>query len=144
MSRWFRMAFGLSMLLIMAGRAEAQGWRTAAPTPQPQGYVVGSSTLPVVTSPSTLASGYGRRVASGGLIETAARRINPFAAPSRAGNVAFAPQVYRQPPMVPSTQVRRPLFGSRTPGYRIVEPSTPLGVPTTGTIPSVNCPTCPK
>ena len=138
MSRWFRMVLGLSVLVIMASRAEAQGWRIVDPTPQ--GYASGQQAIPVGSAPST----YGRRVASGGLIETAARRINPFAAPSRASEVAFAPQVYRQPPMVPSTQVRRPFFGMRSPGYRIVEPSTPLGVPTTGAIPVANCPTCPK
>lgn len=139
MSRRFRMALGLSVLLIVAGRAEAQGWRIVGPAPQ--GTVGGHS---VVSEAPTPASSYGRRVASGGLIETAARRINPFAAPWRSSEVAFAPQVYRQPPMVPSTQVRRPFFGSRNPGYRIVQPSTPLGVPTTGAIPGVNCPTCPK
>lgn len=142
MSRWFRMALGFSMLLIMAGRAEAQGWRVIDPTPQ--SYVGAYEVLPGDAVASTPAARYGRRVASGGLIETAARRINPFAAPSRAGNVAFAPQVYRQPPSVPTTQVRRPFFGNRGPGYRIIQPSTPLGVPTTGAIPGANCPTCPK
>jgi hypothetical protein len=136
------MTLGLALLLIVAGRAEAQGWRIIDPTPQT--YLGSSQALSNGSLASAPASTYGGRVASGGLIETAARRINPFAAPWRASNVAFAPRVYRQPQGVATNQVRRPFFGARGAGYRIIEPSTPLGVPTTGVIPGADCATCPK
>ncbi|MEW4569145.1 hypothetical protein AB1L88_14870 [Tautonia sp. JC769] len=141
MSRRFRMALGLAVVLVAAGRVEAQGWRVIDPAPQP--YLGSSQSISGFPAASAQGAGYGRRAASGGLIETAARRINPFAAPWRASNVAFAPQVYRQPQGVSTNQVRRPFFGTRGPGYRLVQPSTPLGVPATGPIPGADCPTCP-
>ncbi|RUL81755.1 hypothetical protein [Tautonia sociabilis] len=89
---------------------------------------------------------YARRATPGGLIETAARRLNPFAAPSRAGGITFAPAPYRQPLPASAYRVMRPVSGPT--GYRSEESHAGRSVvspaPSGARIPGVNCPTCPR
>jgi hypothetical protein len=155
MVRFSRMVLGLAALLGVVVSAEAQSWSQrdarqvhnfveyGAPD---SGYVPNAyyTSSPVVLPPSP----YARRATPGGLIETAARRINPFSASSRAGEIVFAPSTYRQPPPAASYRVMRPGFGPAGYPYSYSSPhaGAPMASPTAGAglVPGVNCPTCPR
>ena len=67
----------------------------------------------VTTSQAMPPTVYARRATPGGLIATAARRINPLSAPSQAGGLSFAPSMYQPGPTVATGARRfRPVFGS--------------------------------
>jgi hypothetical protein len=154
MSRYGRIILGLAALLGSADSTEAQSWsrRDARRMHNFVEYGVpdtGSvpnayyTSAPVALPPSP----YARRATPGGLIETAARRINPFSAPSRAGDIVFAPSTYRQPPPAASYRVMRPAFGPAGYPYSAHHAGVaPMAAPNSGTglVPGVNCPTCPR
>lgn len=161
MTRWFRMALGLAALVMISAEVQAQETRTAdgrrviVSRPAAEGVIPGPTLVSspyqvssVTTAPPTTIE-YGR---SAGLIETAARRINPFSPTSRAWDVAFAPSVYRQPDPGPRARAFRPRFGvfgrpAVTP-HPVPAPTAGYSLPSSSThgemIPGVNCPTCPR
>ena len=149
MDPWFRMAFGFIAVFLATGTVQAQerivsnrsssphrvGYRIPAP-------VIVSNTQPMPSWSFGSAVVYPGRSTPSGLIETAARRINPFSSASRAWDVSFAPSPYRQPPETLGVRVMRPAFG--TPGYQVLLPTSGSEVPSTQAMPGVNCPTCPR
>lgn len=140
-----RPLFVLALLVIPPGASASAQWFARAQRHnfveygvpdtgyQPTAYY-GSTTLALPPS------AYARRATPGGLIETAARRANPFTVESveRANRgIAFAPSVYRQPANDPY-RAARPLFGRRAlrPSYAV---PAPAAVPVT---PAQGCASC--
>ncbi|QDV32630.1 hypothetical protein [Tautonia plasticadhaerens] len=154
MMRCDRMVLGLAALLAASGTAAAQSWSAGDArrmhnfveygVPDP-GYVPNAY---FVDPPTSLPpNAYARRATPGGLIETAARRLNPFSAPSRASDITFAPAPYRQGPPAGSYRVMRPPYGPAGYHYSMSGAVTPMASPTTtggALVPGVNCPTCPR
>lgn len=161
MTRWFRMALGLTALAMISGEVRGQelrpvdGRQVIVSRPSAEVVVPGQTVVSrpyhvssVTTVPPTTIE-YGRPA---GLIETAARRINPFSPTSRAWDVAFAPSVYRQPDLGPRSRAFRPRFGvfgqQAVSPYPVQAPTAGYSLPHSSThgemIPGVNCPTCPR
>lgn len=153
MMRCDRMVLGLAALLAASGAAEAQSWSARDARRMhnfveygvpDSGYVPNAYFVdPTFALPP---NAYARRATPGGLIETAARRINPFSAPSRASDIAFAPAPYRQAPSATRYRVMRPPYGPAGYHYSMSGAVTPMATPTSEEplVPGVNCPTCPR
>lgn len=93
----------------------------------------------VAMAPSVYARRATPRPGPGGLIETAARRLNPLNAGVVAPSIAFAPSIYRQP-APPRRTVRR--FGAQ---YSGLEAGVGYGYGAlypTGRPAAVGCPVC--